>query len=454
MMFKFSKIQTAGMILAAVSAISLMTGCGTVTVPVSVTVPGEFNLTGVSKIALVDFNSMPDDPLAGVYAADKETISIVQRMVASSFYKTPMYHIADLDLEKEIAAKHSAGLAGHRFDAILYGRLWWQVSPERRGTYPHVFTLKTWRNVKYDTGMKNPLSGEPIYETAEVVQNTRDVLQTLSYRTWNASLMLSLTLYRVDKDGKFEKITETYAVASQNFEVDNGTFSTKYLPIGLNEDSRSDRLKATSEKKSFFGSLASDFENKKRSVSSKVEMVQNTASIPTELQMKLMLGKELVSVLGRKIAPSQMVFNIQCDFDDDKLVNLLKDGAFKAAKEYIVYKVRQELGNGISDKIDPVANYDIPKYLVPKADPEKISDEDVKEAAADYRDYLYALGVCEEATGQFEQALYTYRYVFGLSPESEYANGISRCLFALGMNARVKENVKAQKAAERKSSLK
>lgn len=43
-MFKFSKIQTAGMILAAVSAISLMTGCGTVTVPVSVTVPGEFRI--------------------------------------------------------------------------------------------------------------------------------------------------------------------------------------------------------------------------------------------------------------------------------------------------------------------------------------------------------------------------------------------------------------------------
>ena len=453
MMFKFSKIQTAGMILAAVSAISLMTGCRTVTVPVSVTAPGEFNLTGVSKIALVDFNSIPDDPLSGVYAADKETISIVQRMVASSFYKTPMYHIADLDLEKEIAAKHSAGLA-HRFDAILYGRLWWQVSPERRGTYPHVFTLKTWRNVKYDTGMKNPLSGEPIYQTAEVVQNTRDVLQTLYYRTWNASLMLSLTLYRVDKDGKLEKITATYAVASQDFQVNNGVFSTKYLPIGLNEESRSDRLKESTEKKSFFDSLANAFGNKENSGSNKLEMVQNTTSIPTELQMKLMLSKELVSILGKKISPSQVVFNVRGRFNDDKLVNLLKNGAFKAAKEYIVYKVRQELGNGISDKIDPVANYDIPRYLVPKADPEKISDEDVKEAADDYRDYLYALGVCEEATGQFEQALYTYRYVFGLSPESEYANGISRCLFALGMNARVKENVKAQKAAERKSSLK
>lgn len=441
------------MILAAVSAISLMTGCRTVTVPVSVTAPGEFNLTGVSKIALVDFNSIPDDPLSGVYAADKETISIVQRMVASSFYKTPMYHIADLDLEKEIAAKHSAGLA-HRFDAILYGRLWWQVSPERRGTYPHVFTLKTWRNVKYDTGMKNPLSGEPIYQTAEVVQNTRDVLQTLYYRTWNASLMLSLTLYRVDKDGKLEKITDTYAVASQDFQVNNGVFSTKYLPIGLNEESRSDRLKESTEKKSFFDSLANAFGNKENSGSNKLEMVQNTTSIPTELQMKLMLSKELVSILGKKISPSQVVFNVRGRFNDDKLVNLLKNGAFKAAKEYIVYKVRQELGNGISDKIDPVANYDIPRYLVPKADPEKISDEDVKEAADDYRDYLYALGVCEEATGQFEQALYTYRYVFGLSPESEYANGISRCLFALGMNARVKENVKAQKAAERKSSLK
>lgn len=450
-MLKTNKIVTAGMICSAVFAVSVMTGCRTASIPVAVTVPGEFNLSGVSKIALVDFNSMPDDPVTGVYAADKETMSIVQRMVSSTFYKSKMYQVANLDIEKEIAAKHSPKLA-NRFDAVLYGRLWWQVSPEYRNTYPKVFTLETWKNVKYDTGAKNPLTKEPIYATAHVTQNMKDVLETLYYRAWNANLMLSLTLYRLDKNGKFEKITETYAVASQNFLLDNGKFETVYAPIGANNNDRASRLKASTEKKSTFGSLFSN-EKKAKDVSGKFVVVQQSATIPTELQAKLMLAGQLSSELGKKLSPSEIIFNIPCNFNDDKLFNLLKDGAFKAAKEYIVFKVRKDLGNGIANKIDPVACYEMPKNLVAKADEKKITDEDVAEGAKDSKDYLYALGVCEEATGQYEQALYTYRYAFNLIPSKEYALGISRCLFALGMNDRVQEKAKAQKAAGKKANL-
>ena len=76
------------MICSAVFAVSMITGCRTATVPVEVTVPGEFNLSGVSKIAMVDFNSLPDDPISGIYSADKETRSIVQKMVSSVFKST------------------------------------------------------------------------------------------------------------------------------------------------------------------------------------------------------------------------------------------------------------------------------------------------------------------------------------------------------------------------------
>ena len=96
----------------------------------------------------------------------------------------------------------------------------------------------------------------------------------------------------------------------------------------------------------------------------------------------------------------------------------------------------------------------MPRNLVAAEDPKEISDKVVSEAAKKYQEYLYALAVCEEATAQYEQALYTYRYAFKLEPTKENALGISRCLFALGMNDRVQEKAKAQKVAGRKASLK
>ena len=453
-MLKANNFLTTGLVCSVVLAVSAITGCRTATVPVEVTVPGEFNLSGVSKIAMVDFNSLPDDPIAGIYSADKETLSIVQRMVASVFCTGKMYQIADLDIEKSIASSHAGKTkVGNRFDAVIYGRLWWQVSPEYRNTYPKVFTLETWSNVKYDTGAKDPLTNKPIYATAHVTRNMRDVLETLYYRAWNANLMLSLTLYRLDKDGKFEKITETYAVASQNFILDNGKFETQFAPVGADNDDRASRLKASTEEKSTFGSLFS-INKKAKDVSGKFVVIQNSATIPTELQAKLMLAGQLSSALGKKITPSKITFNIPCDFDDDKLFNLLKDGAFSAAKDYIVFTVRKNVGNKIADKIDPLTTYDMPKNLVPAEDPKKITDDVVNDAAKDQRDYIYALAVCEEATGQYEHALYTYRYAFKLKPTKEYALGISRCLFALGMNDRVQEKAKAQKSATKKANLK
>ena len=104
-MLKANKILSAVLICSSVIAVSTITGCRTASIPVEVTVPGEFNLSGISKIAIVDFNSVPGDPVAGVYAADKDTMSIVQRMIATTFCKGKMYQIANLDIEKEIADK-------------------------------------------------------------------------------------------------------------------------------------------------------------------------------------------------------------------------------------------------------------------------------------------------------------------------------------------------------------
>ena len=446
---------SAGMICSAVLAAAVFTGCRSTEIPVSVTVPGEFNLSGVSKIAMVNFNTIPSDPVTGIYAADPETRSIVQNMIASAFYKSKMYQVADLDIEKAIVSAHQ-GRISDRYDAVIYGRIWWQLSPEVKMKYPEKFTLETWRNEKYDTGAKDPITKKPIYATAHVTQRMQDVLATKYYRTVNANLMVSLSLYRVDKNGLLEKTTETFAVASQNFQVDNGEFSTAFAPIGADTNTRANRLKATTEKKSSFTSLFTS--NKKASdVSGRFVPTQNSTAIPATLQIKLMLSEKLSHELVSKLSPTQIVFNIACDFSDDKLFNLLKDGAFKAAREYVNYVIRTNVGNKIAEKIDPLDDpkaYPVPKFINPAKDPEKITDELVAKAAKKHIDYLYALAVCEEAMGEYDRALESYRYIFNLKPSKEYALGISRCLFALGMNDRVKEKSRVQKAAAKKASLK
>ena len=440
-MLKVNKFLSAVLICSSAIALSIVTGCRTASVPVEVTVPGEFNLSGISKIAMVDFNTVPGDPVAGRYAADKETMSIVQRMIATTFSKGKMYQIANLDIEKAIVGNKHTFKLSNRFDAVMYGRVWWQVSPEYRNTYPKKFTLERWRNVRYDTGRKDPISKEPIYATAHVTQNKKDVLETLYYRAWNANLMLSLTLYRVNNKGQFEKVTETYAVASQNFIVDNGKFDTKFVQIGADKSNRAKRLKAATEEKSLFGSL---FEKKNNDVSGEITVVRKNATIPAELQAKLMLAGELAAQLGNKLTPSKMTFNVTCNFDDDKLFNLLKDGAYKATKEYVLFKVRKDLSKNIAEEILAWTEYDANNKL----------SKEVAEAVKQYKEYLYAMAIASEAVGEYEDALAVYRYVFNIVPEKETALGISRCLFALGMNDRVKEKAKAQKAASKKTSVK
>ncbi len=446
---------SAGMVFSAVMAAAVLTGCRSTTVPVSVTVPGEFNLSGVSRIAMVNLNTVPSDPLSGVYAADPETRNIVQRMIASAFYKSKVYQVADLDLEKSIVSQHAGARIADRYNAVIYGRLWWQVSPEYRIAYPEKYTLETWSNEQYYAGM-NSLTKKPITATAHVTKRMQDVLATKYFRASNANLMLSLTLYRIDNNGQLEKTTETFAVASQSFLIDNGEFSKDFEPIGADGSSRASRLKESTEKKSAFKSFFTR-EKKGKDVSGRFVATQNAFTLPSVLQMKLMLAEKLSADLIGRLSPSQIVFNIPCDFDDDKLFNLMQDGAFKAAREYVNFVIRTNVGNAVARKISPLDDakvYPVPRFINPAEDPKEITDKMVVKAAKRHIEYLYALAVCEEAMGEYDRALESYRYIFNLKPEKEYALGISRCLFALGMNDRVKEKTKAKNAAAKKASLK
>ena len=369
-------------------------------------------------------------------------------MVASAFYKNKrVYQIADLDIENEIAKSNSKARVDQKFDAVLYGHLWWQMSPEYLGQYPNKYRLDTWRNVKYTVRTTDSKGRTSSYtNTKKITTRSQEVATSQYYRARNAWLVLTISLYRVDKNGKLEKITETHTSAGETYIIDNGVISGKVLQPAYNTAvSRSDQLKSIMDEKNSAHDNAV--------VANQVALVRNTNTIPTDLQFKLSLIERLTQELSQKVTPFTVRFEIPNNFDDE-LFLLLRDGAYKAAQEHIVYTIRKDVGNKIADKIAPLQLYDIPSYLVPKKDPDEITDKKVTKAAKRHIDLLYGLAISEEALGNYEQALETYRYIFNLDEEEDYSKGISRCLFAIGMNNRLKEKEKAKAAASEKANIK
>lgn len=411
--------------------IALFAGCSTI-IPITVNVAGEIKMTGVNKIAIADFNSLPGDPFSGVMAADAETCALVKRAVASSFYSSPMYQIADMEVEKSIFDAQGA-LAKNRYDAIIYGRLWWNMTRETKGTYPQKFTLESWRNVPYTK--KNR-------ERAFVSLTFRkeDVFEMLEYQVRNAALMLSLSVYRIDGDGKLTKIVDTYQVTDRGFMLVNGE---------LKLDDANDVAKG---------------ENKV-DANGKIILTQETVTMPTELQAKLMLAASITKSLSAQIAPSKRTFDVTVDFGDVRLKNLLKNGAFASAKDYSIYMLRQKIGRQDCEKLAKYLTVfaEPCDYSIPDSKPRNEEEEKLYEFKGDTIDellaneniaryfadedldpYFYALGICGEATQNLDEAEDYYRFAFNVKPSIEYARGLSRVYFTRGESARLRETKKAK----------
>lgn len=525
-------------------AAAIVAGCSTPTVPITMNVSGEIKLNGVSKIALADFNSLPGDPFTGTMAADAETCALVKRAVASAFYKSPMYQIVDMDIEKDINAENEA-LPKKRFDAVVYGRLWWQTTPESSGQYPHKFTLESWNNVPYTK--KDPLTGKEVQLIAKVTTQRKDVLKILDYRVRNATLMLTLSIYRLEKSGDIVKITDTYQVTNQGFTLMNGEMKLDCASVGIKDDNAVSRLQATGkdERKTTAyedmfvpkqmtladagkaladagGAMVSGLtagvgglgggllggkkeetaekkeetkkDGRKVDANGKLILTQESLSMPTELQAKLMLASSVSQSLAAKLAPSKATFDVSADLGDDRLVNLLKNGAFKSAKEYSLYMLRQKMGKQICDKLVRF----LPEFAEPCSYPvpdssekiesfnEALVDELLKgdfniyfyslgvaheaaialEDSAVYMDkmvsylskqdldiYFYALGICNEAMQNMDDAMEYHRFAFNVKPSMDYALGISRVYLAMGESARVQQSQKALKKAAKKAKL-
>lgn len=520
--------------------VAIVSGCSTPTIPITMNVSGEIKLNGVSKIAIADFNSLPGDPFTGKMAADDETCALVKRSVASAFYSSPMYQIVDMDVEKKIHDETEAR-PKKRFDAVIYGRLWWQVTPETKGQYPHKYTLETWNNVPYM--QKGGLGGKEVQAIAKVTTQRKDVLKMLDYRVQNATLMLTLSIYRLEKSGDIVKITDTYQVTNYGFTLMNGEMKLDCAGVGVKDDNAVTRLQKTGKDeksttayedmfapksmsladagkaladagaamasglKAGFGGLLGgkkedqavektedNKENRKVDANGKLVLTQETISMPTELQAKLMLAECVSKSLSAKIAPSKATFDVSADIGDTRLLNLLKNGAFKSAKDYSFYMLRQKLGKQICEKLVRFLPEFAEKCSYPVPDSEKQIDgyderllnellksefnlhdytlglaheaARVLEASATYNDkmlaylagqdldiYFYALGICNEAMQNMDEAMEYHRFAFNVKPSLEYALGLSRVYLAMGESARLKQTAKAKNKAAKKARL-
>ena len=530
-------------VAGAVSAI--IVGCSTPTIPVTMNVSGEVKLNGVSKIALADFNSLPGDPFSGTMAADSETCALVKRAVASAFYVSPMYQIVDMDVEKSIHDETDA-MPKKRFDAVIYGRLWWQVTPETSGQYPHKYTLESWNNVKY--AKKDPITGKEVQAVAKVTTQRKDVLKMLDYRTRNATLMLTLSIYRLEKSGDIVKIVDTYQVTDQGFTLMNGEIKLDGGSVGIKDDSAVARLQATGKEESGTTAYEDMFAPKQLSLADagkalagagaamasgltsglggiggglvggkkeddssakkeepkksdrkvdangKLILTQDTVAMPTELQAKLILASSVSKSLSAKLAPSKATFDVSADLGDARLESLLKNGAFKSAKEYSMYMLRQKMGRQICEKLVRF----LPEFGEPCSYPvpdttekiesfnESLIDELLKsdfniyfytlgtahevakmlEGSAAYMDkmvkylagedldiYFYAIGISCESAQMMDEAMEYYRFAFNVNPSPDYALGISRVYLAMGESARLQQTKKAKEKAAKKTKL-
>ena len=456
---------------AAVLVLSAVSGCkGVDYVKFSNTLPGEYNLAGVSKIALIGFNSLPDNPAAGIYSADEATKRIIEDMIASKFFKGKVYKVTRLDAEKEIFASQAGTIKlAQRFDAILCGRVWWKTSGEYKNIHPVVYNLEKWHYEKYMSGRTS--SGQPLYSIARLTDRKTDVKVDHIYRAFNANLMLTLSLYRVNRNGEIEKIVTDFAVADQDYLLDNGKFATTFLSHDAARLSNFERIRAKGENKD---AKAAAEEAEK---SGELDDNRTAKTIPTELQAKIMLGQKLADAMGKKMTnteiPVEAEFFTYCFFApmDKKIFNTIIAGNFKLARKNLVTEIRKAAGYGICDRIGSLSAYDKESVKIandPKcfealkkaknAKEQKEIEEEINELVEDtvddFENELYALAICEEACGAYEYALETYRALLKSSAEEKYALGISRCLASLDMTDRLTEIAKEAKKSTKKSSLK
>ena len=355
---------------------------------------------------------------------------------------------------------------------MVYGKLWWQVTPEYDNIIPSKTALETYTIKKYVCGKTKH---GPIYCSKHLTTKMKDAPFKLHYRVKNATLMMSLDLYKVSKNGKLSKITEVFEVAKGKFEVKNGDFGKLITLIGAPQ--KLDRLKVlkdNNKKKGFFAKLLDKNAKVSKEVNTDYKVSNKLETIPSDYTLGQLVIDKVAQALRKMIAPTTTTMAIEIEKGDSKIEKMFDYSAFNAINDYIVNKLAKghsEFYDGFNDAdflnttkemlafIDKQEFEAKNKKSKTKETYKPIDDKELTQKAKDYlKDnaaMLYNYGLANEANGNFEKSLEIYRFLFNNvdSKNQKYANGIGRSLLALDMADKVSEEKRNKRKAKRANSL-
>ena len=458
-------------IILPLIALLLATGCVQKT-KIKMKVPGEINLKGVHKIALLDFSSVKSNSENGIYKANKDLLKLAKDEVANIFYEEPYYAFSNLEIEKILAKKSNAKPLSV-FDGMVYGKLWWQVTPEYDNIIPSKTALESYTIKRYVCGKTK--KGRAIYCSARLTTKMKDAPFNLHYRVKNATLMMSLDLYKVSQNGKLSKVTEVFEVVKGKFEVKNGEFGKLISLVGAKQKlDKMKVLKDNNKKKGFFAKLLDKNAKVSKEVNTDYKVSNNLQTMPSNYTLGKLVIDKVAQKLRKMIAPTTTQMAIEIEKGDTKIEKMFDYSAFNAINDYIVNKLamgNSEFYDGFNDAdfinttkemlafVDK-KEFDAKNKISKKKETYKpIDDKELTQKAKDYlKDnaaMLYNYGLANEANGNFEKSLEIYRFLFNNidSKNQKYANGIGRSLMALDMADKVSEEKRNKRKAKKVNSL-
>ncbi|WP_321402520.1 hypothetical protein [Maridesulfovibrio sp.] len=444
------KIIIQIVILAAM--LCLNAGC-VQKVKVNLLKPGEIKISELSKIAVLPFNSVKPNIAAGKYSASGRICDLARRCVTDALYAEPHFQLVDLDIEKKLNAINRGARPKNRLNGLLYGQVWWQVSDEYKNFAPSKKSLRKWRTVRYACGTND--DGSTRYCTKTLTTQKKDEFYKAHYRTMTATLMMSLNLYRMGRNGKVEKVAQVFEVARKPAEIYNGAFSTNLELIGFNAT----RTRPAPQEKDGF---SLDFISEKLGLVSKAkektaldnEVSNKNESIPATLNMENALAQEVAKRLRAVIQPHYESFEVSVHGKDKKTHTLFMTEAYRGLTKYLALKIADKNGDLAETLIEDLDFDSVAKEVLlrrlkaehaakqeelPAEEREPFKAPDNAELAEDAESYLdnmtsdiYNLGLAFEGLGDFERSLYIYRNGFKFEDtDQDMADGIGRSALAL-----------------------
>lgn len=459
------------------TALCLSSGC-VQKVKINLLKPGEVKLTGLSKIAVLQFNSIKSNIGSGRYAADSRICELARRCVTDSLYKEPYFQLVDLDLEKNINRINRHAKLKARLDGVLYGQVWWQISEEYENYTPSKMSLSKRKAVRYVCGKRD--DGSAIYCTTHLLTRQWDEFYKSHYRAVTASLMMSLSVYRLGRNGRIEKVAQVFEIGRKPAVIENGQFTTNLKLIGFkNADDRTKVLK-TDEDSFGFGTLSSMLGLTTKSeggTSLDTKVTNNNHSIPAPLNLENCLSQAIAGRLKAVIQPHSEIFDVVMHGKDKKTQTLFITEAYKGLTKYLALKITDGNLDLADDLLENLTfEEDVKESILRKLKKDhersqaelpaservafvqpsqKELTEEARSELSDMTNEMYNLALAFEGLGDFDRAIEIYRFGFNSfeSTDQDMADGIGRCALALDSASRVIEELNTRDDAKDKTKL-